>query len=220
MARWIYQGFAQDANGTRIPGATVSVYLAGTTSAADVYAASSGGTSTHSVSTHSSTGAFSFYVDESDYSQNQQFKIIISKTGWNPVTLDDITIFPGDSKQYYTAKGEPGSGSKTLTAAMLFGGVIDEDPEGNVNWTTDTAANIVDELTDPIVGTTFRTILFNDATNTSTEVVTIVAGANVTLHGEKVTMTEGTNTVMELIFRCTNVTAGAETVDCYILTHA
>ncbi len=122
------------------------------------------------------------------------------------------------------SKGEPTSGNITLTAAMLIGGLIDEDPEGAaVNWTTDTAANIVAAVTAYMampaeVGYTFRTILMNDATAASGEVVTILAGTNVTLHGSTVTLTEGTNETAVLFFRLTNVTGASEAVDCYILT--
>lgn len=117
-----------------------------------------------------------------------------------------------------TTKGEPGSGNQTLTAAMLLGGLIDEDPEGAANWTTDTAANIVAAIDGAYIGQTFECILMNDATAASAEVVTIVAGAGVTLHGSTVTLTEGTNETAKLVFRLTNVTAASEAVDCYILT--
>lgn len=116
-----------------------------------------------------------------------------------------------------TTKSEPGSGHKTLTAAMLIGGLVDEDPEGAANWTLDTAANIVAALAPHgAAGNTFRTILHNDATGASGEVVTILTGAGVTLHGQTVTLTEGTNEVAELIFRITDAGIGTEAVDCYI----
>lgn len=118
----------------------------------------------------------------------------------------------------YTAKGEPTDGNVVLTAAMLLGGLVDEDPEGAANWTTDTAANIVAAVPGAHIGATFETVLMNDATGGSNEVVTIVAGAGVTLHGNTVTLTEGTNETAKLVFRLTNVTAASEAVDCYILT--
>jgi hypothetical protein len=111
-----------------------------------------------------------------------------------------------------------GTGAQTLSAAELLGGVIDEDPEGNATWTTDTAENIVAAITDAVAGTTFRCVLFNDATGASGEVVTLAGGVGVTMNGTTLTMTEGTNITMELIFRLTNVTAASEAVDCYVLT--
>jgi hypothetical protein len=119
-----------------------------------------------------------------------------------------------------TLKAEPGSGNVTLTAAMLAGGLVDEDPEGAANWTLDTAANIVKAVHGMDAGTTFKCILHNDATAASAEVVTIVTAAGVTLHGTTVTLTEGTNEVAELTFRVVDAGVGIEAVDCYILTHA
>jgi len=119
-----------------------------------------------------------------------------------------------------TAATAVGTGAQTLSAAELLGGIIDEDPEGNATWTTDTAENIVAAISGAVVGTTFRCLLYNDATAASGEVVTVAGGTDVTMHGTTLTMTEGTNTIMELTFRITNVTASSEAVDCYVLTHA
>jgi hypothetical protein len=101
---------------------------------------------------------------------------------------------------------------------MLKGGLIDEDPEGAANWTLDTAANIVSAIAVPVVGATFKVILMNDATAASGEVVTILQGSGVTLHGSTVTLTEGTNETAVLFFRLTNIGGGTEAVDCYIMT--
>lgn len=116
-----------------------------------------------------------------------------------------------------TSKGEPTAGSQTITAAMLLGGFVDEDPEGDATWTTDTAANIVAAITNCVVGTTFRCLFYNDATNASVETITLAAGAGVTLHGETVISSESCNTIMELVFRVTNITGASEAIDCYIL---
>jgi len=122
-----------------------------------------------------------------------------------------------DNPYYYTNKEEPGTGNQTITATMIVNsGLIDDDPEGNANWTTDTAANIVAAISEPVVGMTFHVCFHNDATAASAEVVTIVAGAGVTLHGTT-TLTEGTNETAILVFRLTNVTAASEAVDVYII---
>ena len=133
------------------------------------------------------------------------------------MTIGGNTFVTGNVLETTTATA-CGTGAQTLSAAELLGGFIDDDPEGNATWTTDTAANIVAAITDCVVGTTFRCVLFNDATGASGEVVTVAGGAGVTMHGTTLTMTEGTNITMELIFRLTNVTAAAEAVDCYVLT--
>jgi hypothetical protein len=109
-------------------------------------------------------------------------------------------------------------GAIVLLATNLLNGLIDSDPAGNVNWTLDTAANIVAAINNPEVGYTFECLLHNDATPGSGEIVTIVTAAGVTLHGSTDTLTEGTNNTGKLVIRLTNVTAGTEAVDVFILT--
>ncbi len=94
--RYKYSGFTKDQNGRVIPGATVSVYLAGTTTVASVYAASAGGAAVNSV-TSGDDGSFSFWVDEADYGISQLFKIVVSAAvsgvaSYAAVTLDSIAI--------------------------------------------------------------------------------------------------------------------------------
>jgi hypothetical protein len=93
MARKIYRGYARDGNGTILSSATVYVYLTGTSTAASVYTASSGGTAVNSV-TSDSTGLYSFYTDYSDYTAGTQFRIVISKTGYDSVTYDEVECLP------------------------------------------------------------------------------------------------------------------------------
>lgn len=92
--RFPYKGITKDQNGAVVLGATVSVYLAGTTTAADVYAASSGGAHVSSVTSSSTTGAFEFWVDTADYAATQWFKITLSKTGFVSQDFDDILVIP------------------------------------------------------------------------------------------------------------------------------
>lgn len=92
MARFKFQGVWTDGNGRRIDSATVSAYLAGTDTAASVYAASSGGIAVNSVTTDTS-GLYEFWVDDTDYTQEQLFKIIMSKTSFQSKTINDIEIF-------------------------------------------------------------------------------------------------------------------------------
>lgn len=122
------------------------------------------------------------------------------------------------------AKVEPGTGNRTITAAQLLTGIIDEDPEGNATWTTATAAQIVAAINDAAVSDTFSVIFHNDATDGSGEVVTLAGGTGVTLHGAHTKLTEaitdvGTgNETALVIFRLVNVTPAAEAVDAYIFT--
>jgi len=122
----------------------------------------------------------------------------------------------------YLGKGEPGSGNVTLTAAMLLGGLIDEDPEGAANWTTDTAANIVAAVGNATIGYSFDCIIYNDASAASAEAVTLKPGTGVVFHGlghgNDVVLTEATDPIVKVTFRLTNVTAASEAVDAYIFT--
>lgn len=94
MARYIYQGVARDGAGNIISSATVTVYLAGTSTLATIYSAVSGGSADSDSAVSSSTdGSYSFYVDETDYATSQRFKIVIAKSGYTSATFDYIVIF-------------------------------------------------------------------------------------------------------------------------------
>ena len=83
----------QDQGGNVVKEGTCSVYLAGTSTEANIYAASSGGDAVNSVEADSA-GQCTWYVDTSDYSTTQKFKIIFSNTNFTSKTFDDIVIFP------------------------------------------------------------------------------------------------------------------------------
>lgn len=72
-------------------GCTVAVFLSGTETPADIYAAVSGGAAVHSV-TSDSKGQFLFFIDTDDYSFNQFFKVVISGTGLETTTIDPVSI--------------------------------------------------------------------------------------------------------------------------------
>lgn len=93
MARYLYSGFARDGSGNVISAATISIFLAGTTTAASVYTAAAGGVAVNAV-TSGTDGSFSFYVDDTVYFQSQKFKILIEKPGYTTRTIDYIAIFP------------------------------------------------------------------------------------------------------------------------------
>lgn len=71
--------------------ATCSVVLTGTTTAASIYTASSGGTAVNSVDCDA-YGNFTFYVDTGDYGLSQGFDIILSKTGYTSQTYSNLTM--------------------------------------------------------------------------------------------------------------------------------
>jgi len=94
MPRFIYQGTWTDGNGVVVSGGTVTVYLAGTTTKATIYAAATGDADADSAITSGTDGHFYFYVDTDDYGLGQRFKIILSKTSFTSKTYDNVEIFP------------------------------------------------------------------------------------------------------------------------------
>lgn len=81
--------------GAVIASATVTVYLAGTTTAATCYADTTTGTPlASSQTTTSASGYFEFFIDNADYASTQRFKLVISKTGYTDVTYDNLPILP------------------------------------------------------------------------------------------------------------------------------
>lgn len=122
----------------------------------------------------------------------------------------------GKFLDYMAKQNAPGTGNITLAAADIIGGLIIEDPEGNATWTTDTATNIVALIPNCRTGNTFQVVLHNAATNGSSEVVTIAGGDGVTLYGETLTLTEGTNTSALIIFRVSN--AATPTIEGFVIT--
>ena len=94
MARYPFHGTYKDGEGKIVPSGTISVYLAGTSTAASIYVASAGGSAVNSVTSNATTGAFIFYIDDGDYGGTQRFKITLSKTNYILQSYDDITILP------------------------------------------------------------------------------------------------------------------------------
>jgi hypothetical protein len=92
MARYSFQGTFRDGQGNIVEDGTVSVFLAGTTTAATIYTSDVIVASTSSV-TSDEKGYFIFYVDNTDYGTSQLFDITLSKTGYDSQTYSDISIF-------------------------------------------------------------------------------------------------------------------------------
>lgn len=100
MARHKFEKVFQDGSGNGVASGTISVYLAGTTTAASVYEAESGGSPVSSV-TSGSDGVFYFWVDDATYTHSQLFKIIISKSGYSSKTYDSLRIYPPLSTEIF-----------------------------------------------------------------------------------------------------------------------
>jgi len=142
MARYAYTGVFKDGSGKIVPSGTVTIYLAGTTTLASVYTASSGGDAVNSVTSDATNGSFTFYADRTVYASNQQFKLVLSKTGFTSQTYDNIQVGPCSSGDIVsvadgTLVWDPGSlidgagetsGSITATGAVLGDYVVAAAP--------------------------------------------------------------------------------------------
>ena len=88
--RCYYKGLFRDGSGHPILSGTVSVYLAGTTTAASVYTSLASATAVNSVTGSATDGTFELWVDRFDYDQDQQFKLALSKAGYTSQTWDNV----------------------------------------------------------------------------------------------------------------------------------
>lgn len=97
MAKHVFNGHFQDGTGRAVSSGSITVYLAGTTTLATIYPQRDSGEASatadsDSVVSSSSSGQFSFYVDDADYMPGQKFKITLSKTGYTTSTYHDVEI--------------------------------------------------------------------------------------------------------------------------------
>ena len=111
--RQIFNGVSKDQNGRVIQSANISVYLAGTTTSANIYATETSASPLVSITSSSTDGSFSFWVSSSDYISSQRFKIIVSKSGYTSLTFDNITILTDDNVY------EPDSFTQAAISATL-----------------------------------------------------------------------------------------------------
>jgi hypothetical protein len=98
--RCILTGIARDGNGNIVPSSTITPYLAGTSTATNIYTTLTSTTAVNSV-TAGDDGSFTFYVDRFDYDREQCFDIKISKTSggwtwtewtWTNVDIKDVVL--------------------------------------------------------------------------------------------------------------------------------
>ena len=90
--RCYYKGLFRDGSGHPILSGTVSVYLAGTTTAVSVYTSLASATAVNSVTGSATDGTFELWVDRFDYDQDQQFKLALSKAGYTSQTWDNVSV--------------------------------------------------------------------------------------------------------------------------------
>ena len=99
MARNHYWQYLLNEEGQPIEDADITVTLAGTSTAAYVFEAESGGVATITPGiTTSSTGYFEFWIGDSretnGYAKTQKFKIQWAKTGISTQNIDNVDVFP------------------------------------------------------------------------------------------------------------------------------
>jgi hypothetical protein len=120
MPRYIHQGWWFDGNGKVVKSGTVTAYLAGTTTLASVYTASTGGVAVNSVTASSTDGSWSLYVDTDEYARTQKFKFVFSHAGFTSKTVDNVVIFPEPQLAWINVKdhGAVGNGVTDDTASI------------------------------------------------------------------------------------------------------
>lgn len=79
--------------GAVIVGAVGTIRLAGTSTAATIYAAASGGSAiSGSQVTSDSRGEIEFFIDNANYSTNNLFDIYVTATNYNPFTITNLQV--------------------------------------------------------------------------------------------------------------------------------
>jgi len=156
MARYSKNGIFTDGNGRVVTSGTISVFLAGTSTAASIYTAATGGSAVNSVTSDSTEGNFIFYVDLDDYAPDQLFDITLSKTDFKSKTYSNVRIF--------TDNGDSQAETATAAAPTL-------KPYGSTS--IDSSSNAVDGTlgSGQYIGQV-KTIVMTEASNSSTISIT------------------------------------------------
>lgn len=121
MSRSVFHDVARDGNGVIVSGAVITVYLAGTSTLATIYASSTGAAASGSQVTSGSNGEFTFWVDDGDYGVTQTFKLSIagpSNLNLQVTTIDYVPVFQNviPKKKYTVHVGG------TIATGTLFTG--------------------------------------------------------------------------------------------------
>ena len=129
-------------------------------------------------------------------------------------TFDGNVTTHGDIVRNITVTTDSTVGNRVYTATEMKGGVIRRDPSGSARSDiTATAAQIVADIHDCVVGSAYEFVVMNTAD--ASEVITIGAGTGVSLVG---TFTVLQNEVRRFELVVTNAAASSEAVTIYALT--
>ncbi len=175
MARFPLQFSAQDQQGKTMVGATVTVTLTGTDTTIISYSASTGGTDDGGVYTTDVNGYVKLFIDETDYSALQYFRVTITANSFKTRVIDDVLVFPATS-----ADSAASSAAASAAAALVSENNAAADEALTDADATATAADVVSTNAD-VVSTG------NDVTATNADVV--LTNADVVLTGNDVTST-------------------------------
>jgi len=162
--RYKYQTIVRDGNGIVLSGATVSFYLAGTTTVANVYASATSTVAINSI-TSGSNGSFTIYFDALEYGTEQTYKIVYSMDGnYSSYTLDNIrpddvilgtyTISTAKTIAHYVKIPKGVLFSKSGSGTMAFSGgfeaglyqVFSGFSSGNITFSAGTVEKVFPEL--------------------------------------------------------------------------
>ncbi len=123
MARFPFKGTWWDGQFKVIESGTITVKKEGSDDTATAYGSETGSALTNSQTTTNSSGVFEFWIDEADFplalvaldddatpsisggAKRQRFKVSGTKTGFNPLTVDNITILPEHSRRVFKTGG-------------------------------------------------------------------------------------------------------------------
>lgn len=153
------------------------------------------------------TDATSFQVQSNDTSA------VMTVEGDGNVTMTGDLTVQGRVAETTTISTINTAGNVTYSATQMFSGIITRDPNGASRTdTTATAAQIVAEMNNPVVGSSFHFTLDNSAD--ADETVTILTGLGVTIEGSSSVDQGGHRTYNVVV---TNVTLLSEAVTMYDL---
>ncbi len=123
MARFKHEGTWWDGQFKVIESGTITVRKAGTTISVTAYESETGSALTNSQTTTASNGRYEFWIDEADFplalvaldndatpsisggGKRQRFKASGAKTGFSPLTHDNLTILPEHSRRLFKTGG-------------------------------------------------------------------------------------------------------------------